>query len=447
MKFQPDANYTKHEKEIAKLDALRSGAEAVKTKAYLPQLEREEGDSYKTRQEQTILTNYTEKTVNAAKGLIFRKPLAHENTKLDVKNVDSEGQTLNRFGQDVLESGLWHGHACIMVDAPSAENITTLEEERQAGLLPYFSIVERKNILSFKTKFINGKVTLIEIVIKEITQVDGEDVNQYRVLKIGSGEIWREIKGETVLVTIWESKLDYIPITTFYTRRRGILLSKPMFTGIADLNIRHLQEDSMSWRIKAYAGNPILKIWGMLDSEKESGEGEEVTMSVNSAFRFSHKEEGDAQWLVYEGKELALFERSMANIEQKIAMLGLSMLSSKDESKELTATEKNIDSEQENADLLTIAQNLEDALNEAERIYCDMAGETKSEDDNISVNRDFVKELLTPAEVKELREQYTSGLLDKASFWQLMNEGGWFKNIDLEKLKANVTDGNPEFAD
>lgn len=442
MKFTPDANYNNFEKEIAKLEALRNGVDSLRKEDYLPKLEREDEDSYKTRKKQTILTNYTEKTVNAAKGLLFRKPLTHENTRLDVKNVDSEGQTLNRFAQDLAESGLWYGHACIMVDAPSAENISTLQEERDAGLQPYFTLVERKNILSSKTQFINGKVTLIEIVIRESTQIEGTDVVQYRVLKIGSGEIWQEIKGEAVLVKMWESGLSYIPVTTFYTRRIGTMLSKPIYSGIADLNIRHFQEDSMSWRIKAYAGNPILKIWGQTDGQKE---GEGITMSVNSAMVFASKEEGDAQWLVYKGEELGLFERSMANIEQKIAMLGLSMLSSKNETKQLTAKEKTIDNTQENADLSSIAQNLEDALNAAERIHCDMAGKDKKEESTIGVNREFVKELLVPAEVTELRNQYSSGLLDKESFWTLMNNGGWFKNLDMEALKANVADGGPEF--
>jgi len=440
MKFNPDANYKAFKEEIAKLDALRSGAKAVRTKEFLPQLEREESNSYETRKKQTILTNYTEKTVNAVKGLIFRKPLTFENLKLDDKNIDSEGQTLNRFAQDVAESGFWNGHACIMVDAPSADNITTLEEERQAGIKPYFTLVERKNVISSKTKYINGKVTLVEVVIKEESGI--EDVEQYRVLKIGSGEIWHVKEGNEILMKIWDSGLKYIPLTTFYTRRKAEMVSKPMFTGIADLNIRHLQEDSMSWRIKAYAGNPILKIWGQTDQMKKD---EGVTISVNSAMTFSSKEEGDAEWLVYKGEELGLFERSMANIEQKIAMLGLSMLSSKEATKELTATEKSIDSAQEQADLSSIAQNLEDTLNEADKMWCDMAGETHIED-SIGVNREFVKELLTPAEVTELRKQYASGLLDKATFWQLMEQGGWFKNVDIKALKANVVDGEPDFA-
>lgn len=442
MQFEPDDNYKKSEKFIKKMDALRQGVDALRNQTYLPILEREETSSYNTRVSQTILTNYTEKTVNAAKGMIFRKPLAYENLKINDTDVDTEGQTLNRFAQDVTESGLWYGHSIIMVDSPSMEGINTLADEKAAGIVPYMTLVERKNVISYDYTYINGKAVLTEIVIEEAATGDNE--RQVRKLFIGGGEIWSKKKDEEdfTMDKEWKNTLPYIPVATFYTRRTGFMQSKPMFDNVADLNIRHFSEDSMSWRIKAYAGNPILKIWGQTQ-DMEDGQG--ITMSVNSAMLFNDKESGDAAWLVYEGKELELFERSMSNIEQKIAMLGLSMLSSKQETKELTATEKNIDSAQENSDLASIAMNLEDALNDAYAMVLDMSGKTKG-DESISVNKEFVKEMLTSLEVAELRTQYLSGLIDKEYFWTLMEEGGWFKSLNRELLRANITDGEPTFA-
>ena len=434
MKFEPDSSYTKYQKKIAKLKALRDGVDALRNKTYLPQMAREENDSYSVRASQTILTNYTDKTATAAKGMIFRKPLSYDGLKLNDSDVDSEGQTLNRFAQDVAESGLWYGHSVIMVDAPSKEGVRTEADRKAAGLQPYFSLVERDSIISREYTYINGKAVLTEIVIAE----EGDKI---RRLFIGGGEMWVEMEdsGEYMLEKQWSNTLPYIPIATFYTRRTGVLESKPMFDNIADLNIRHLNLDSKMWMMTEHMV-PQLVIYGQT-VEMEEGRGN--TQAVNTSFNFSDKESGGVEWLVYQGKEIEIIERQMGNIEQQIALMGLSMLSSKTESREMTASEKNIDTAQETADLASIAQNLEDALNEAYAIWCEMAGLTPG-DETIGVNREFMSDLLSAEEMRELREQYAAGLMSKEYFWDCMERGGRFKSLDRDKMKAEL-EAEPPF--
>lgn len=439
MQFKPDDTYLKYQAVIAKMKALRDGVTALRNKTYLPIREREEPTSYDNRSKQTILTNYTEKTVNASKGMLFRKPLAYGDLKLNDTNVDTEGQSLNRFAQDVAESGLWFGHSCIMVDAPSREGVTTLADEKAAGLEPYFVMVERDDIISFDYTYINGKAVLTEIIIKE--KPEDPKNERYRVLNIGGGAIYEGKGEEFTVINEWTNTLSYIPITTFYTRKKAPLESKPMFENIADLNIRHFNLDSKKWMMTEYMV-PQLKIWGRTVEDDETGGN---TQAVNSAWEFQDKESGDVEWLTYNGKEIEIIEKQMTSEEQRMATIGLSMLSSKDSSKEQTATERSIDSAQENSDMASIAQNLEDALSIAYEMWCDMAG-TQKGDETISVNREFISELLSPEEMKELREEYSAGLLDKETFWQLMESGGRFKGVDIKLLKARVEAQGPDFA-
>jgi hypothetical protein len=405
-------------------------------------MEREEDSSYNKRSSNTILTNFTEKTVSAASGMVFRKPLSYENLKLNDEDVDGEGQTLNRFAQDVLASGLWFGHSCIIVDAPKRDGIRTLADEKAAGVQPFFVLAERKNIIDWEYQYANGKAVLQRIVIEERPE-DGAK-RQVRVMYIGGGEIWRQLDGaeELTLADEWSNDLGYIPVSMFYTRRIAPLESKPMFDNVADLNLRHFNLDSKIWMMTEYMV-PMLKMWGLTTEQEETGGGQ--TMAVNRALQWGDKESGDAEWMVYEGKEIETIERLMASAEQRMALMGLSMLSSKDEAKELTATEKRIDSAQETADLASIASNLQGTLNEAYRMWCDMAG-LKSGEEEISVNTEFVAELLSVEEMRELREQYASGLLDKETFWDLMERGGRFKGVNIELLKARVEAEGPGFA-
>jgi hypothetical protein len=442
MQFQPNETYIKWADTIEKLSAIKAGPTALRNRTYLPQMEREENDSYAKRSRHTILTNFTEKTVSAASGMVFRKPLSYENLKLDDNDVDGEGQTLNRFANDVLTSGLWFGHSCIIVDAPKRDGIRTLADERAAGLQPFFVLAERKNIIDWEYEYVNGKAILQRIVIEE--KPEGEAKRQVRVMYIGGGEIWRQFgdEGELVIDDEWTNDLGYIPIATFYTRREAPLESKPMFDNVADLNIRHFNLDSKIWMMTEYMV-PMLKMWGQTNEQEETGGGQ--TMAVNRALQWGDKESGDAEWMVYEGKEIETIERLMASAEQRMALMGLSMLSSKDESKELTATEKTIDSAQETSDLASIASNLQGTLNEAYQMWCDMAGLSAGEEE-ISVNTEFVAELLSVEEMRELREQYNSGLLDKETFWMLMERGGRFKGVDLDMLKARVEAEEPGFA-
>lgn len=431
--FKPNETYLKYVKRLDKMSALRDGVEQLRNRTYLPQLEKEDDPSYDNRVNAVVLTNFTQRTISATLGVMFRKPLKLDKSfKTKGDSITPEGESIQYFIKTFTESALWFGHAFLLVDAPNIQSddvIRTRADELREGIQPYFTLIERPQLLDFEFKRVRGKNILTKAVIEEVVAGD----SFYRELYIGGGKLYDE-GGEQL--SEWSNNLDYIPLFPFYTRKTGFYESVPMFENIADLTIRHFQYDSMLWRIHAYAGNPVLKIYGSLINEDDD---EGIKMAVNSAFTFINKEEGDAQWLVYEGKEAQLFERSMNDIESRIAMLGMSLLSVKKSSKEMTATEKSIDSYQEQGDILSIAQNLEDVVNKALEAWLTMAGEKIPKDVKfVELNKDFVRYQIDSQELMQLQSMYASRLLSKDAIWTILEKGGMLDGIDLDIMRSQI---------
>ena len=95
----------------------------------------------------------------------------------------------------------------------------------------------------------NGQTKLDLIVFKECSQVpDGEygekEVIRYRVLRPGSWELYREVKGqdskvEFVLEGAGSTSLPEIPVAVVYRRKLSILTSQPPLLDLAMTNISH----------------------------------------------------------------------------------------------------------------------------------------------------------------------------------------------------------------
>jgi hypothetical protein len=127
------------------MGALMGGTAAMREggKLYLPQWPNESADSYKCRLNSAVLHPVFKRTVlvNAARPF-SRPPKIDEATPTRTKewaaNVDLQGSTLSAFGTQLMVDCLSYGLTGVLVDFPKAQNIRTQEEERTAGVRPYF---------------------------------------------------------------------------------------------------------------------------------------------------------------------------------------------------------------------------------------------------------------------------------------------------------------------
>jgi len=107
---------------------------------FIPALPNETDECYQRRLDQALFTPYTARVVDAAIGLILRKPIKLEGGDETYweewsQDCDRQGTPLNEFVRKLLQTSIGYGHGSILVDYPKATGIRTLADERDANLM------------------------------------------------------------------------------------------------------------------------------------------------------------------------------------------------------------------------------------------------------------------------------------------------------------------------
>jgi hypothetical protein len=434
-----DKIYKKRLAQWSKVNAFRDGIGSVVK--LLNKWERESVDGYKARQNVATLFNATKKTILTANGLLFRKEIAWTDDlnaqflEKALSNIDNCDSDLNEFAKDVTASALWYGISFILVDLPKSDIVPeTRQQQIDLGLVPYFTKVEVPQIVNRR---IEGN-KLVQITIREtVTEPDGEfgekDIEQYRVLNIGSGRIFRD----NVVVHEWVTGLDYIPLIPIYSNKEGYLDASPKFMDLIDLNLKHFNFQSQLDKTLFIASNPVPKIWGSLKGDEDS-----MTIGVDQALVFARKDEGDFEWTEFKGTSVDKLQDEINNTEKRMAVIGLSMLTQREGLK--TATEKVIESTSENSDLVSVASSIEAGLNTAYIYWCDIMKTPITGE--ISANKDFNGVAMTPDQAKTYLEMYNSGTLTLDQLWDELQKQEFIGKFDREVAKANLEAKNQNVA-
>lgn len=426
-----DSLHQKNAKSLEIMNAFRrNDVEKLLTK-----WERETEDGYESRQKTSVLYNVVEKTINTAKGMLFRKPLNWSDdlnslfVEIASEDVDRNSTSLNEFTKEATVNALWEGISFILVDFPKVEDgegIVSFQQQLDSKMTPYFSHVKQSQILNRR---MSGD-RLTQITIDEyITEEDGmfgeKTVNQQRVLFIGGGRVYRE----DGVVYEWTNNLDYIPIVPVYTNKTGFLQGSPKFLPLAKLNLKHYNFSSQLDKSLFVAANPIPVIHGRVNEDQDGA----VTIGVDTALNFTDKDSGGFEWVEFAGTSIDKLQEELKNVEVRMSSSGLSFLTS--DNKDRTATEAAIVSTSETSDMSAIASAVQWAINQAYRIWCEMMAQQPSGE--ITGNRDFVG-ALSADQAKVYLQMQKDGQITLDQLWTELERREFIQEFDRDIAKAEL---------
>lgn len=346
----------------------------TKGKTYLPQEPAEQPTAYERRLNRSVFFNAYSRTRDALVGMVFKSDPSLEDDvpeqiKKHLENVDLAGSHFDVFAKELFTDA-FEGHAFILVDMqPALGQGATLADERAAGRRPYWVKYKACQAMNWRTSVINSETVLTQITFEEKTnepkgQYGEEEACRYRVFQLNQGvvtwELYRKKKVEGATEETYEQEgqgtvngLDRIPVAVVYGNRTGYLTSTPPLLDLAYLNIAHWQEYSDYRNILHVAQVPILVRKGATQDQQQVEIGVGSTVDVPT--------EGDLKWCEHTGKAIESGRSELQDLEQRMALMGLSMLSQKTDSN-ITATEIRSNNLQESSDLSTMARSLQDAL-------------------------------------------------------------------------------------
>jgi hypothetical protein len=353
---------------------------------YLPQEPAEKSPAYNRRLNRSVFFNAYDRTRDALVGMVFKNdPKVGDDVPGEIQNhlenIDLAGSHVDVFTKELFKDA-FEGHAFILVDMqPALPPGSTRADEIQAKRRPYWVKYKACQALNWRTSVINGETVLSQITFEEKTnEASGEygeqTVCRYRVFRLVGGvvswTVYRKAVGNSPQDEIVQeatgtmSDFNKIPVAVVYGNRLAMLESSPPLEDLAHLNIRHYQNYSDYAHILHVAQVPILVRTG-INTEDES-----IEVSVGRTIDVPNPE-GRVYWAEIQGPGIEAGRRELQDQEQRMALMGLSMLSQKTDSN-VTATEIRSNNLQESSDLSTMARSLQDAIEMALEFHAKYLG-------------------------------------------------------------------------
>ena len=429
------------------LEALQGGTPAMREagKQYLPQWPNEEEASYKARLATATLFPAFKRTVSVMASKPFAKALTlsddtPERIKAWSADIDLQGVSLHSFAAEMFNETVGYGLAGVLVEYPAAapSGGLTVAQVEASGRRPYFVRVMHDQILGYKTEVLNGRVRLTQLRLAEsATEDDGpygvKVIPQVRVLEPGKWEVWQQTANDSwTLQASGTTSLPDIPFVPFYGVREGFMCGKPALLDLAYLNVKHWQSQSDQDTILHVARVPVLVAIGDLDNWS-------LTVGASSAVQMP--KDSELKYVEHTGSAIKAGQESLAALEEQMIQTGAELLVQKPGQR--TATEDANDAEGNKSDLQRMAENFEDALDQALAFMAQFASLPSG--GSVSLFSDYGASTLSDASAKLIVDMHGAGLLSKeTSVKEIQRRGYLAADVDVdEELERIDADGPP----
>lgn len=375
---------------------------------YLPKLKDQSSDDYLSYVLRATFYNATWRTIVGLQGMLFRKPptvdvSATVNPMLD--DVTMGGVPLRIFALSVTEECLVVGRCGLFVDYPVVDAETmTLADAKAFNLRPSMSIYKAEAIINWRTRIINNKCVLSQVVLQEVyceqedEFTDGKPEDRYRVLDLVDMQVGDTMQtvyrirlfkvndkgddeqiGEDSFPHMGGKTLDYIPFYFIGVDDTTPEVDEPPLLDLVDMNLAHYRVSADYEHGCHFTGLATAVISGYSIQE-----GEKLYIGSQSAWVFPDPN-ATATFLSLDHDFVAL----AANIEKKeqqMAILGARMLEQQKRAAE-SADMAAIHRTGEQATLASAAQSISMGIRNALQTFSNWAGATGEV--KFDLNRDF----------------------------------------------------------
>lgn len=431
--------------------ALLGGTSAMRAagKLYLPQWPNEDRESYDARLKTAVLYPAFARTVEVLAGKPFSKRLTlNEDTPPRIaewmEDADMQGRNLHTFAADVMTDCMAYGISGVLVDYPTVSNVRNLAEERAANARPYFTRYAPGTVLGWRTARTNGstKLTmlrLLEVVCEDDGEFGQKEVEQVRVLRPGSWQIWRKVetgngKSEWAMYDEGINTLPEIPFVFFYGKREGFGMGHAPLLELAHMNVEHWQSYSDQQTITHVARVPILAIIG---AESET----EITVGAKSAVKLPHG--ADMKFVEHSGAAIAAGKDSIDDLEERMRSAGAELLVIKPG--QITATQTRSEDDGNKCTLQSIVEGVEDALDQCLQFAAMWVGE--AEGGNVSLHKDFGAGTLSDASAQLVLTMQQGGLISRqTAIKEQQRRGILSPDLDADDEAERVAEDGPGLA-
>lgn len=434
----PSLAYFEMAEDLELVNTLMGGTEAMREAGakYLPREPKESKDAYNNRLIRSVLYNAFADTVQKLVGKPFSKPVTlKEETPEQIvdwsEDIDRCGSNITTFAREVFNNGLVDGITHVLVDFPRGGEGLSLAEEQALETRPYTVNIKASDLIGWQSETVNGIEELTQIRIHEKTiEPDGKwgevEIHRIRVIYKTGFELYQlNDKKKWAIVDSGETSIGRIPLITYYTRKTGFMTAKPPLLDLAYLNVQHWQSSSDQEHILHFIRFPLLHGAGFSNDQKQ------VEIGPN---RMITSEDPTAKltYVEHSGAAVEAGRQSIKDIEDKMASMGMQVLTQR--SGDVSATATSLDTAKTHSALQDMIRRLENSFSEIfwlmkewSKIETDLAG-------GININQDFGLSLTNGKDEDTLLKSRMAGEISQETY---LNE---LKRRAVLSDDLNITD-------
>jgi hypothetical protein len=447
---QPTMAWVLMSQQWREIELCLGGNDLIRQNArwLIPKLGKEKDPCYARRLQHVLYSPYLQRILNAAIGLILRKPIQMEGGNDDWwdewrENVDRQGTDLEQYARRLLQNALAFGHCGSLCDAPTADGVQTLGDQYEQDLKPYLQIIEPRRIIGWRediraTGSVVQQVRIREHTTQPVGKFGTDTIEQIRVLEEGKFEVYRRRSSERMqelqqqaisdgfgieVVGDWEVHekgaldLSGIPLSAVYSGKMGTFLSKPQLRDVAFINLQHCRLQSKLLHALDVAGFPLLTLVGWDDN------GNSIDADVTSAIALPIG--GSANYIEPASSSFAAQQDELRSLEEQMANLGIAILAQQKMVGE-TAAAKELDRADTNSLMAVVSMSLQQCLQEQINYVAEYAGQEAPE---VSLDRNFSSQTLEH-KLADITTMFTAGLIDRELALDLLKRGEVLEGSD-----------------
>lgn len=320
----------------------------TKTNLYLPRHAAESFENWVSRINASYYDDLFAKALRQFIDLSFSNGVyfaGDSDFKKHYENIDLHGSHGDVFLRQFALSVMKYGHSFLLVDFPHVQ-FDNYADFIESGARPYWLEINPKNLINWRCRYAGDSLVFTLAVIKEEILIESgsfgyESVNQYRVLRSGSWEVWRELGGDSQrdrkLVMIqagnYGNNINFVPIVpVFAGTRLGDCVSFPPLRSLAEKNRILYQMTSDHNRKVSLCCQPVPVL-------KDAMRGDEPLEIGPNSFINLRDPNGSFQWIEPLALSLEQSRKDLDDLRQSISQDAASYLTAPSDRQSSRTTE------------------------------------------------------------------------------------------------------------
>ena len=410
---------------------------------YLPQEPREPAPAYRGRLQRSVFAPFLREAITGITGLLSNSTISDLPATLEAarEDVDRRGNDLETFLAQADAAALRDGAAPILVEMPQRMRIDSEAQRLTLGASPYLVLLDRRNILNWRTEVVAGREQVAQVTIRELRQepkgqFGTETVTYYRVLVPGAWALFRVVgpagSERVEQVEAGQTSLAQVPLIWYTPHPAPFGQGDSPFLQLARLSLQHHTCRSDLIELLHRCAMPVpVRVGAMIS---DNGNPPPLVIGPNSVVDVP--EGGAFSFAEPAGGSLAIQQQNLSHIEQLIAQQSLRFLQSGDAGR--TATEAALNSSQTTATLTLLVAQKESLFEQLVALWCAYTGEDPTTA-SLEIDPSVLQTPLTAADVAQLANLYNSKLLSRQSVLERLRSGGILPaDFDVEAEMATL---------